>query len=106
MNRLTRIIAPLLSKAGLDGRAVGGSDGDIRELIVTSPRYPSWGCVLVDREGHMQWDYWGNAATDHGAADIATLVAAIIGQRRDGADDHNGQAAYLSAPEERGQSFP
>jgi hypothetical protein len=81
MSRLTRVIAPLLAKAGLDVRPVNGVDGQVRELVVTNPRQPAWGRVVIDREGLMEWDYWGHVADDPGAADIAAVIIAIMATR-------------------------
>lgn len=69
MSRLARVIAPMLRAAGLDIREIGRADGQIRELVVTNPRYPAWGRVVIDREGLMEWDYWGHIADDAGAAE-------------------------------------
>ena len=101
MSRLTRVIAPLLGKAGLDIRAVGGADGQVHELVVTNPRFPGWGRVVIDREGLMEWDYWGNIGDDHGAADIAAVIIRIIGTRPGDDAERYGQAPHLPAPEER-----
>jgi hypothetical protein len=106
MSRLTRVIAPLLSKAGLDIRAVGGADGQVHELVVTNPRYPNRGRVVIDREGLMEWDYWGSLGDDHGAADIATVIITIMGTRPDDTAERYRQAAYLPTPEERDRPHP
>jgi hypothetical protein len=84
MSRLTRVIAPLLTRAGLDVRAISGIDGQVRELIITNPRQPTWGRVVIDREGLMEWDYWGQVADDPGAADIATVIIAILAPHASG----------------------
>lgn len=81
MSRLSRIIAPMLSAAGLDIRPVGRADGETHELVVTNPRFPAWGRVVIDREGLMEWDYWGCIHDDAGAADIATVIIAVMGAR-------------------------
>jgi len=66
VSRLTRVIAPILRSARLDTREVSRADGEVRELVVTNPRYPTWGRVIIDREGFMEWDYWGTSATTPG----------------------------------------
>jgi hypothetical protein len=81
MSRLSRVITPMLRAAGLDVRPVGGSDGEIHELVVTNPRFPAWGRVVVDREGLMEWDYWGHLGDDAGATDMATVIIAIMATR-------------------------
>jgi hypothetical protein len=78
MSRLSRVVAPMLHAAGLDVRPVGRADGELHELVITNPRQPSWGRVTVDRDGRMEWNYWGDAVTDAGAASIATVVIAIM----------------------------
>jgi hypothetical protein len=90
MSRLTRVIAPMLVNAGLDVRAISGADGQVRELIITNPRHPDWGRVGVDRDGFMQWDYWGCIADDPGAVDIATVIIAIMATR---VSDHPNHAS-------------
>jgi hypothetical protein len=81
MSRLSRVIAPMLHAAGLDVRPVGRADGEPQELIVTNPRQPSWGRVIIDRDGRLQWHYWGDAVTDAGAASIADVVIAVLAPR-------------------------
>jgi hypothetical protein len=78
MSRLSRVIAPMLHAAGLDVRPVSGANGELHELIITNPRQPSWGRVVIDRDGRTAWNYWGDAVTDAGAASIATVVIAIM----------------------------
>ena len=78
MSRLSRVIAPMLQAAGLDVRPVGRADGELHELVVTNPRQPNWGRVVIDRDGRMEWDYWGDAVTDAGAASIAAVVIAVL----------------------------
>jgi hypothetical protein len=89
MSRLTRVIAPLLVRAGLDVRAISGVDGQVRELVVTNPRQPTWGRVVIDHEGLMEWDYWGQVADDPGAADIAAVIIAIMATRPSGHPDRH-----------------
>jgi hypothetical protein len=104
MSRLTRVIAPLVARAGLDVRAISGVDGQVRELVITNPRQPAWGRVTVDREGLMEWAYWGHVGDDPGAADIATVIIAIMATRASARPDRHQEAAYLTAPAERGQA--
>lgn len=76
-----RVIAPMLRSAGLDIREMRRADGEICELVATNPRYPAWGRVVIDREGFMEWDYWGRISDDAGAADIAAVIIAIMASR-------------------------
>jgi hypothetical protein len=92
VSRLTRVIAPLVARAGLDVRAVAGIDGQVRELVITNPRQPDWGRVAIDREGLMEWDYWGRIADDPGATDIATVITAIMATRATGHPDRHATA--------------
>lgn len=62
------------SNAG--GRPPGSQ---IHELAVTSPHYPAWGRIVIDRGGLIEWDYWGHIADDAGAADSAAVMAARPG---------------------------
>jgi len=78
MSRLSRVIAPMLHAAGLDVRPVGRADGELHELVITNPRQPHWGRVTIDRDGLMEWDYRGDAATDAGAASIAAVIIAVM----------------------------
>jgi hypothetical protein len=102
MSRLSRVIVPMLHAAGLDVRMVGRADGELHELIVTNPRQPNWGRVVIDRDGLMQWDYRGDAVTDRGAADIAAVVIAVMAPRP-------GQGPRVTRPQpsaERARSRP
>lgn len=78
MSRLSRVIAPMLNAAGLDVRPVGRADGELHELVITNPRQPNWGRVVIDRDGFMEWDYWGDVVTDAGAASIAAVIIAVM----------------------------
>lgn len=78
MNRLVRIIAPALLAAGLDIREMTRADGEVRELVITNPRHPARGRVIVDRHGFMEWDYWGHTEDDAGAARLAAVITAIM----------------------------
>jgi hypothetical protein len=42
-----------------------------RVLVISSPRQPGRGRVVIDREGLMEWDYRGHLGTDARAADEA-----------------------------------
>ncbi len=106
MSRLTRVIAPLLGRAGLDIRAIGRADGQVHELVVTNPRHPSWGRIVIDREGLMEWDYWGQIGDDAGAADIATVIIAIMATRPGDNAEPYSRAAYRPAPEKRDRPHP
>jgi hypothetical protein len=78
MSRLSRVIAPVLHAAGLDVRPVGRADGELHELVITNPRQPHWGRVVIDRDGLMEWDYHGDVLTDGGAASIAAVIIAVM----------------------------
>jgi hypothetical protein len=78
MSRLTRVITPMLRGHGLDIREVRGVDGEVRELVVTNPRFPAWGRVVVDRDGFMEWDYWGCVGDDAGAGELAAVITAVM----------------------------
>jgi hypothetical protein len=104
MSRLTRVIAPLVARAGLDVRAICGIDGQVRELIITNPRQPAWGRVLVEHDGRVEWGYWGQVHDDAGATDIATVITAIMATRASGHPDRHRETTFLTAPAERGQT--
>jgi hypothetical protein len=106
LSRLTRVIAPLLARAGLDVRAICGIDGQVRELIITNPRQPGWGRVLVGHEGRTEWAYWGQVHDDAGATDIATVITAIMATRATGHPDRHREATSLTTPSERDQRHP
>jgi hypothetical protein len=98
MSRLTHVIAPLLARAGLDVRVVNGADGPARELVITNPRQPGWGKAVIDHDGHTQWDYWGQLHDDHGAADIATVIIAIMATRPGTGPARHARTARPAAP--------
>jgi hypothetical protein len=98
MSRLTRVIAPLLARAGLDVHAISGADGQVHELVVTNPRQPAFGRVVINREGLMKWDYWGHIASDPGAADLATVVTAIMATPISSQPDHHAGTATTQPP--------
>ena len=102
MSRLSRVIAPMLQAAGLDARPVGRADGELQELIVTSPRQPSWCRVVINRDGLMQRDHCGGAVTDRGAADIAAVVIAIMASR----PGHDPRTMRPQPSAERARSRP
>ena len=100
MSSLTRIIAPMLRSAGLDIREVSRADGEVRELVVTNPRYPTWGRVLVDRDGLMEWDYWGEVSADAGAAQLATVIIAVMATHPgDDAERYGARPTFQPAAE-------
>jgi hypothetical protein len=98
MSRLTRVIAPILRSAGLDVREVSRADGEIRELVITNPRFPAWGRIVVDREGLMEWDYWGHIADDTGASQLAAVIIVTIAVRTgDDAERYGRRPAFQPA---------
>jgi hypothetical protein len=105
VSRLTRVIAPLLARAGLDIRPMVGADGQVHELVVTNPHFPGWGRVVIDRDGLMEWDYWADLATDRGAADVAHVIMTIIGSRP-GDDERYGRATFTPSHEESSRPHP
>jgi hypothetical protein len=106
MSRLSRVIAPMLHAAGLDVRPVGRADGDLHELIVTNPRYPNWGRVVIDRDGRMQWDYWGHVHDDRGAADIAAMVIAVMANRPGTDPARHARTGHPAAPGDLARPHP
>jgi hypothetical protein len=72
MNRLSRVIAPILRAAGLDVRTVGPAGGDVHELVVANSARPDWGRIVIDREGLMEWDYWGQSCPERVRVRYAT----------------------------------
>jgi hypothetical protein len=107
MNGLSRVIAPMLRTAGLDVRTVSCAGGEVHELVVTNPARPDWGRIVIDREGLMEWDYWGHLADDIGAAHMATVIISIMATRP-GSDDgrRHGQAARIPDTGERDRAHP
>jgi hypothetical protein len=106
VSRLTRVIAPMLRARGLDIREVSRVDGEIRELVVTNPRFPMWGRVVVDRDGLMEWDYWGEISQDAGAAHLAAVIIAIMATRPGDDSERYGRQPGLQPAEERGRPHP
>jgi hypothetical protein len=106
MSRLSRVVAPMLHAAGLDVRPVGRADGELHELVITNPRQPSWGRVVIDRDGRMEWDYWGDLVTDAGAASIADVVIAVLAPRPDHQTGHTLGVTRPQPSAERARSRP
>jgi hypothetical protein len=106
MSRLSRVIAPMLHAAGLDVRSVGRADGELHELVVTNPRQPSWGRVVVDRDGRMKWDYWGDVVTDAGAAAVADVVIAVMAPRPGHQAGRDPRATRPQSAAERARPHP
>jgi hypothetical protein len=96
MSRLTKIVAPILREHGLDVRPVEGLNGDTRELVVTNPSFPHWGRIVVDCDGLMEWDHWGDLDRDDGAATLARVITAILGSDDQADPDRYGKR--LSQP--------
>jgi hypothetical protein len=100
MSRLTQVVAPMLRAAQLDIREVHGAGGEVHELVITNPRFPEWGKVVVDREGLMQWDFWGALGDDAGAAQLATVITVIMAARPgDDAARYGTRPVFQSAVE-------
>jgi hypothetical protein len=78
MSRLTKITAPVPHQHGLNVREVEGVTGDIRELVVTNPSFPHWGRMVIDRDGLLEWDHWGDINHDDGAAALARVIVGIL----------------------------
>jgi hypothetical protein len=90
----------MLRSAGLDIREVSRADGEVRELVVTNPRFPTWGRVVVDRDGLMEWDYWGRLSEDNGAAQLATVIIAVMATRPgDDAERYGARPTFQPAGE-------
>lgn len=104
-SRITDVVAPLLARAGLDVRAVSGADGQVRELIITNPRRPEWGRVVIDCDGLMQWHYWGHIADDPGAASTADVIIAIMARPGNDAAGY-AQASHPAARQQPGGHEP
>jgi hypothetical protein len=106
MNRLSGVIAPMLHAAGLDVRTVSRAGGDVHELVITNPARPDWGRIVIDREGFMEWDYWGHLADDAGAADLAAVIIAIMAARPGDTGARYGARPTSQPAEERGRPHP
>jgi hypothetical protein len=94
-----RIIAPMMRAAGLDIRPMSRPDGEVFELVITNPQYPTWGRVIIDREGFTEWRYWGDLADDDAAARLATVIKAIMAPRPGDNAARGTRPAYRPAPE-------
>jgi hypothetical protein len=106
MNRLSGVIAPMLHAAGLDVRTVSRAGGDVHELVITNPARPDWGRIVIDREGLMEWDYWGHLTDDTGAVDLAAVIIAIMAASPGGDADRYGRSARIHDVEERDRPHP
>ena len=91
----------MLRAAGLDVRTVCGAGGEVHELVVTNPAQPDCGRVVIDREGLMEWDYWGHVADDTGAADMAAIITAIMATRPGSDANRYGRADRTPGAGER-----
>jgi hypothetical protein len=94
------------ASAGLDIREVGRDDGQIHELVVTNPDYPTWGRVVIDCEGLMEWEYWGHIADDAGDADLAAVIIAIMATRPGDHTERYGRTASTPSPGELDRPHP
>jgi hypothetical protein len=78
MSRLTKIIAPILQAHRLDVHQIEGVKGEIRELVDTNPSFPHWGRIIIDRDGLLEWDHWGDLDHDDGANALARVIISIL----------------------------
>ena len=62
--------------------------------------------MVIDREGLMEWDYWGHIADDAGAADIAAVIIAIMATCPGDHPGRYGRADHFPPPGERGGPHP
>ena len=106
MSRLSRVIAPMLRAAGLDVRPVGRADGELHELVITNPRQPNWGRVVIDRDGLVEWDYWGDVLTDAGAASIAAVIVAVMAPSAGAQARHDPRAVRPQPPAQPVRNHP
>ena len=90
MSRLAKIIAPILRAHSLDVREVEGIAGETRELVVTNRDFPGWGRVVVDRDGLLEWDHWGDIDDEDGAAALARIITGILASGDDPDPDRYG----------------
>jgi hypothetical protein len=100
MSRLTKIIAPILHEHGLDVHQVEGVKGETRELVITNPRYPHWGRIIIDRDGLLEWDHWGDLNHDNGAEALARVITRILASGDDPDPSRYGNLTP-QPPEER-----
>lgn len=94
MSRLTKIIAPILRDHGLDVREVEGVKGETRELVVTNPAFPYWGRIIIDRDGLLEWDHWGDIDHDEGAAALARAITGTLASGDDPDPDRYGRLRH------------
>jgi hypothetical protein len=106
MSRLSRVIAPMLHAAGLDVRPVGRADGELHELVVTSPAHPDWGRFVIDRDGLVEWTYRGDLVTDAGAAAVADVVSAVMAPRPGHLAGHALRATRAQRSAEGARPYP
>jgi hypothetical protein len=107
MSRLTTVIAPLLRENGLDVHEVEGTgNGGIRELVVTNPRFPFWGRIVIDREGFLEWDHWGEIGDNQGATEIAQVIIGVLASGPDGTGDRYGKVRDSDRPPPEGWDRP
>lgn len=103
MSRLTKIIAPMLREHGLDVREVEGISGDVRELVVTNPAFPHWGRIVIDRDGLLEWDHWGDIDHDDGATALACVITGVLAS---GDNPDRGRYGKLRRQPGVGKSHP
>jgi len=96
----------MLRAAGLDVREVNGVDGEPRELVVTNPCFTTLGRVVIDRDGLMEWDYWGHVRDEDGAADIASVIVGVLCSRPGEDGERPGRLRILPPPDERDRPHP
>ena len=78
MSKLSRIVAPKLRKYGFEVEEYPPGSEHPRELRVTNPRYPGSGCVVIDREGLVEWDLWADMSSDTGAGSTADMIIGLL----------------------------
>ena len=106
MNRLTEVIGQALRQCGLEVREVEGSGQQIRELVVKNPKFPHWGRVVVDREGLLSWDYWGEMGSDEAAFALASVIIALIGSAPGEDGSRYPQPSTPAPPGDPGRAHP
>lgn len=106
MSRLSRVIAPLLREYGLEVQLYPTEGAEPRELLVRNPRFPSWGRIVIDREGLMEWDLQGDIRTDEGARQIAALIALILASTQSDSADRYGALPHWQPPGEADRPHP
>lgn len=78
MSKLSRIVAPKLRKYGFEVQEYPPGSEHPRELRVTNPRLPGSGCVVIDREGLIEWDRWADMSSDTGAGSTADMIIGLL----------------------------